>query len=251
MQVVRLAARWAGTAFWVLARYVKLSCLLALELGAFPVACGLWLDICALPLGHGSMERRIAGIASAPLLSAIVHWILGIGFILALSFVFAVLREVGGREGRRWRWRRRRPGTCAGCKSGHSCWGAVCVLCLYLVSRGWVDAVQSQPPTPPPTHIRAAHTCCCAPLQVLRPGALPFLRDLTNPERNPIRELMDGPLPVYARRMCLAGMVYAVLMVVHIHLPILLARALLPGLFPLRWGHAGGGWCCAHWCTVM
>ena len=41
------------------ATMVKVACMLLVELGAFPLVCGWWLDICTLPLLDASLSMRI------------------------------------------------------------------------------------------------------------------------------------------------------------------------------------------------
>jgi E3 ubiquitin-protein ligase MARCH6 len=49
----------------------------------------------------------------------------------------------------------------------------------------------------------------CVVREVLRPGALAFLRDPANPERNPVREMMERPLLEHLGRVALAWLAYA------------------------------------------
>jgi hypothetical protein len=46
--------------------------------------------------------------------------------------------------------------------------------------------------------------------------------------------MMDAPLSRHLARVCLSALIYAALAVLAVHLPALAARALAPGLFPLR-----------------
>eukprot|EP00878_Enallax_costatus_P040374 GHUV01046564.1.p1 GENE.GHUV01046564.1~~GHUV01046564.1.p1 ORF type:complete len:190 (-),score=30.88 GHUV01046564.1:97-666(-) len=121
-QVLRSTGRWLLAAASTVSKGVKLTLLLTLELGMFPLAAGLWLDICALPLTSTSIEQRSELFAKTPFMAGFMHWALGLGFLLGFTFMVCVVREV------------------------------------------------------------------------LRPGALPFLKDPTNPERNPIREMLQEPL---------------------------------------------------------
>ncbi len=161
-QAVASAGRWTLTTAALAGRAAKLVLLLTLELGAFPLCVGTWLDLCALPLTGASLDSRVALFATAPVLTGFLHWVLGVGFMLGFTVLVCVAREV------------------------------------------------------------------------LRPGALPFLKDPTNAERNPIREMLNEPLGSHLARVALSGLVYASLCVVLVHLPALLAKVLLPGLFPLQ-----------------
>lgn len=136
-QVLRSAGSWLLSAAGLAARGAKLLLLLALELGAFPLAAGLWLDVCALPLTATSLAQRSLLLARMPLVAAFMHWLLGVGFLLGLTFLLCVVREV------------------------------------------------------------------------LRPGSLPFLKDPTNPERNPVREMLEEPLLPHLGRVALSWLVYA------------------------------------------
>jgi E3 ubiquitin-protein ligase MARCH6 len=137
LQVLRSTCRWLLSAAHMVAQGLKLALLLALELGAFPVFAGLWLDLCVLPLTASSVWQRGELLAKAPLISAIMHWVIGVGFVLAFTFLVCVLREV------------------------------------------------------------------------LRPGALPFIKDPTNPERNPVREMLDEPLLKHLGRLVVTWLAYA------------------------------------------
>lgn len=137
LQVMRSTGRWLLSAATMVYQGSKLVLLLSLELGAFPVFAGLWLDFCALPLTASSVGQRSELLAKAPVISALMHWVIGVGFVLAFTFLLCVLREV------------------------------------------------------------------------LRPGALPFIKDPTNPERNPVREMLDEPLLRHLGRVGMSWLVYA------------------------------------------
>lgn len=137
LQVMRSTGRWLLSAATMVYQGSKLVLLLSLELGAFPVVAGLWLDFCALPLTASSLGQRSETLAKAPVVSALMHWVIGVGFVLAFTFLLCVLREV------------------------------------------------------------------------LRPGALPFIKDPTNPERNPVREMLEEPLLKHLGRVLMSWLVYA------------------------------------------
>jgi hypothetical protein len=137
LQVMRSTGRWLLSAATMVCQGSKLVLLLSLELGAFPVFAGLWLDFCALPLTASSAGQRSELLAKAPVISALMHWVIGVGFVLAFTFLLCVLREV------------------------------------------------------------------------LRPGALPFIKDPTNPERNPVREMLHEPLVKHLGRVAMTWLGYA------------------------------------------
>lgn len=93
----------------------KLALLWTLELGVFPIAAGVWLELCALPLTAPSSTLGVSltadpqeqqqpsaaaaaaggrGPGSAPVLSTFMHWVLGVGFLLGFTFLVCVVREV-------------------------------------------------------------------------------------------------------------------------------------------------------------
>eukprot|EP00775_Hariotina_reticulata_P005539 gene5539-5775_t len=162
LQVVESTCRWLLSAASLVGQGLKLLLLLSIELGLFPLAAGLWMDICALPLTDANILQRAQQLSRAPVLAGVIHWGLGVGFLLGVTFLMCVAREV------------------------------------------------------------------------LRPGALPFLKDPTNPERNPLKEMLEEPLMRHLGRVVLSSLVYAGLCVILVHLPALLARAVVPSLLPLR-----------------
>lgn len=70
--------------------------------------------------------------------------------------------------------------------------------------------------------------------EVLRPGALWFLRNLNDPDFNPIQELIHLPMYRHLRRFLLSVVIFgtAVLMVVYV--PVQLIQRMLPGFLPYR-----------------
>jgi E3 ubiquitin-protein ligase MARCH6 len=70
--------------------------------------------------------------------------------------------------------------------------------------------------------------------QVLRPGVLSFLRDPADPNYNPFRDLVEEPLHRHLRRVALSLLIYGVLVVLLVFIPIRLALACRPALFPLN-----------------
>jgi E3 ubiquitin-protein ligase MARCH6 len=69
---------------------------------------------------------------------------------------------------------------------------------------------------------------------VLRPGVLSFLRDPADPNYNPFRDLVEEPLHRHLRRVALSLLIYGVLVVLLVFIPIRLALACRPALFPLN-----------------
>ncbi|KAL2642943.1 hypothetical protein R1flu_010530 [Riccia fluitans] len=144
-----------------MATMVKVAFLLIIELGIFPLMCGWWLDICTLGMLDVSIAQRVEFFWSSPLTSSLLHWLVGIVYMLQISIFVSLLREV------------------------------------------------------------------------LRPGVLYFLRDPTDPNYNPFRDLIDDPLHKHARRVLLSVVVYGSLIVMLVFLPVRLAIFAAPSVFPL------------------
>ncbi|KAJ7549201.1 hypothetical protein O6H91_07G045200 [Diphasiastrum complanatum] len=144
-----------------MATLAKVAFLLVIELGVFPLLCGWWLDICTLGMLDVSISQRISFFWASPLTSSLLHWLVGIVYMLQISIFVSLLREV------------------------------------------------------------------------LRPGVLYFLRDPSDPNYNPFRDLIDDPLHKHARRVLLSVVVYGSLIVMLVFLPVQLAIFISPLTFPL------------------
>ncbi|CAA6672572.1 unnamed protein product [Spirodela intermedia] len=73
---------------------VKVAFLLVIELGIFPLMCGWWLDICTIRMLGTTMSRRIEFFSVSPLASSLIHWIVGIIYMLQISIFVSLLRGV-------------------------------------------------------------------------------------------------------------------------------------------------------------
>ncbi|CAL1410132.1 unnamed protein product [Linum trigynum] len=73
---------------------IKVAFLLVIELGVFPLMCGWWLDICTLRMFGKSMSDRIQFFSASPLASSLVHWVVGIVYMLQISIFVSLLRGV-------------------------------------------------------------------------------------------------------------------------------------------------------------
>ncbi|CAM6094443.1 unnamed protein product [Calypogeia fissa] len=144
-----------------MATMVKVAFLLVIELGVFPLMCGWWLDICTLGMLDVTIAQRVEFFWASPLTSSLLHWLVGIVYMLQISIFVSLLREV------------------------------------------------------------------------LRPGVLYFLRDPTDPNYNPFRDLIDDPMHKHARRVLLSVVVYGSLIVMLVFLPVRLAILTAPSMFPL------------------
>ncbi|KAK9904177.1 hypothetical protein WJX75_006045 [Coccomyxa subellipsoidea] len=135
----------------------KVVSILLTELALLPIAHGYFLHMCAWPLVH---HRPVI---SFGLSFVLLHWLLGMGFLMATASFLSIARGV------------------------------------------------------------------------LRPGALPFLRDPYDMENEePFGQLMTAPLREQMARAAGAFAVMACLAVACIHVPIRAASTLAPALFPLR-----------------
>jgi E3 ubiquitin-protein ligase MARCH6 len=77
-----------------MATMVKVAFLLVIELGVFPLLCGWWLDICTLGMLEATISHRVAFFWSSPLTSSLLHWLVGIVYMLQISIFVSLLREV-------------------------------------------------------------------------------------------------------------------------------------------------------------
>lgn len=73
---------------------IKVAFLLVIELGVFPLMCGWWLDICTIRMFGKSMAQRVEFFSVSPLASSLVHWVVGIFYMLQISIFVSLLRGV-------------------------------------------------------------------------------------------------------------------------------------------------------------
>ncbi|XP_019864267.1 PREDICTED: E3 ubiquitin-protein ligase MARCH6-like isoform X1 [Amphimedon queenslandica] len=73
---------------------LKISTLLLLEAGIFPLCCGWWLDICSFSLLGTSLKARQASLNYAPGTVMFLHWLAGMIFIFYFASFVVLLREV-------------------------------------------------------------------------------------------------------------------------------------------------------------
>ncbi|XP_050209458.1 probable E3 ubiquitin ligase SUD1 isoform X2 [Mercurialis annua] len=73
---------------------VKVAFLLVIELGVFPLMCGWWLDVCTIRMFGKSMSQRVQFFSVSPLASSLVHWVVGIVYMLQISIFVSLLRGV-------------------------------------------------------------------------------------------------------------------------------------------------------------
>ncbi|KAL2477275.1 putative E3 ubiquitin ligase SUD1 [Forsythia ovata] len=73
---------------------IKVAFLLVIELGVFPLMCGWWLDVCTIRMFGKSISQRVEFFSLFPLASSLVHWIVGIVYMLQISVFVSLLRGV-------------------------------------------------------------------------------------------------------------------------------------------------------------
>ncbi|KAK1430314.1 hypothetical protein QVD17_12963 [Tagetes erecta] len=73
---------------------IKVAFLLVIELGVFPLMCGWWLDFCTIRMFGKSMSQRVEFFSSSPLASSLIHWVVGIVYMLQISVFVSLLRGV-------------------------------------------------------------------------------------------------------------------------------------------------------------
>ncbi|KAJ8572374.1 hypothetical protein K7X08_008885 [Anisodus acutangulus] len=73
---------------------IKVAFLLVIELGVFPLMCGWWLDVCTIRMFGKSITQRVAFFSVSPLASSLVHWVVGIVYMLQISIFVSLLRGV-------------------------------------------------------------------------------------------------------------------------------------------------------------
>ncbi|KAL4560251.1 hypothetical protein LXL04_032401 [Taraxacum kok-saghyz] len=75
-----------------LMRMIKVAFLLVIELGVFPLMCGWWLDICTIRMFGKSISQRVDFFSVSPLASSLIHWVVGIVYMLQISIFVSLLR---------------------------------------------------------------------------------------------------------------------------------------------------------------
>ncbi|CAK8577471.1 unnamed protein product [Lathyrus sativus] len=73
---------------------VKVAFLLVIELGVFPLMCGWWLDVCTIQMFGKTMAHRAQFFYASPLASSLMHWVVGIVYMLQISIFVSLLRGV-------------------------------------------------------------------------------------------------------------------------------------------------------------
>ncbi|XP_056289496.1 E3 ubiquitin-protein ligase MARCH6 [Pseudoliparis swirei] len=139
---------------------VKVSLLVVVEIGVFPLICGWWLDICSLEMFDASLKDRELSFKSAPGTTMFLHWLVGMVYVFYFASFILLLREV------------------------------------------------------------------------LRPGVLWFLRNLNDPDFNPVQEMIHLPIYRHLRRFILSVVVFGSIVLLMLWMPVRLIKLLLPVFLP-------------------
>ncbi|KAJ8336978.1 hypothetical protein SKAU_G00381980 [Synaphobranchus kaupii] len=139
---------------------VKVSLLVVVEIGVFPLICGWWLDICSLEMFDASLKDRELSFQSAPGTTMFLHWLVGMVYVFYFASFILLLREV------------------------------------------------------------------------LRPGVLWFLRNLNDPDFNPVQEMIHLPIYRHLRRFILSVVVFGSIVLLMLWLPIRIIKLILPSFLP-------------------
>ncbi|KAJ8376583.1 hypothetical protein SKAU_G00071630 [Synaphobranchus kaupii] len=139
---------------------VKVSLLVVVEIGVFPLICGWWLDICSLEMFDASLKDRELSFQSAPGTTMFLHWLVGMVYVFYFASFILLLREV------------------------------------------------------------------------LRPGVLWFLRNLNDPDFNPVQEMIHLPIYRHLRRFILSVVVFGSIVLLMLWLPIRIIKLFLPNFLP-------------------
>uniref|UniRef100_F6TYM9 E3 ubiquitin-protein ligase MARCHF6 n=1 Tax=Xenopus tropicalis TaxID=8364 RepID=F6TYM9_XENTR len=139
---------------------VKVSLLVVVEIGVFPLICGWWLDICSLEMFDATLKDRELSFESAPGTTMFLHWLVGMVYVFYFASFILLLREV------------------------------------------------------------------------LRPGVLWFLRNLNDPDFNPVQEMIHLPIYRHLRRFILSVIVFGSIVLLMLWLPIRIIKHMLPTFLP-------------------
>ncbi|XP_019629524.1 PREDICTED: E3 ubiquitin-protein ligase MARCH6-like [Branchiostoma belcheri] len=139
---------------------VKVSLLVVLEIGVFPLVCGWWLDICSLAMFDATLKDRETSFRAAPGTAMFLHWLVGMVYVFYFASFILLLREV------------------------------------------------------------------------VRPGVLWFLRNLNDPDFNPVQEMIHLPIHRHARRFLLSVVVFGTTVLLMLYVPIQVIKWAFPTFLP-------------------
>ncbi|KAK3085869.1 hypothetical protein FSP39_009847 [Pinctada imbricata] len=178
---------------------VKVMLLVVIEVGVFPVICGWWLDICSL----------------------VSTCVLGLCYVVVKVMLLVVI-EVGVF-----------PVICGW-------WLDICSLSMFDAT--WKDRRNSfhvAPGTSMFIHwlVGMVYVFYFASFilllrEVLRPGVLWFLRNLNDPDFNPIQEMIHLPVYRHARRFIASVIIFGSTVLLMVWLPARVIRKVFSGFLP-------------------
>jgi len=151
---------WTGRFFGLCYIILKVALLILVEIGIFPLLCGLWLDICTLKIFNSTMEERQITYLKSPSVSIFLHWVIGMIFVYYFANFLMLTKEV------------------------------------------------------------------------LRPGALWFLRNLNDPDFNPINEMIQLSIYKYCRRFLMSTTIFGSTVVIIAWLPVNFLCVMAPNFLP-------------------
>ncbi|KAJ3053322.1 hypothetical protein HK097_004529, partial [Rhizophlyctis rosea] len=88
----RLVARWLR----YLLMGAKFTFFIIIELGLFPMFCGVLIDLCTLPVfgPNATVASRLAGYRSHPWTSRFLHWLAGTTFMFQFALYVSTVRDI-------------------------------------------------------------------------------------------------------------------------------------------------------------
>ncbi|CAJ0946411.1 unnamed protein product, partial [Mesorhabditis belari] len=139
---------------------LKVFLLVLVEIAAFPILCGWWMDLCSLVLFQATLSSRINSFAASPTSSLFIHWMIGMIYVFYSASFVLLLREV------------------------------------------------------------------------LRPGVLWFMRNLNDPEFNPIMEMIELPVSRHLRRLVASTSLFFMAILLVIYVPLRIIQNITPQILP-------------------
>jgi E3 ubiquitin-protein ligase MARCH6 len=109
-------AAWLLVAYYALLRFhqlkfcrmvasayliIKVSLVAGMELGVFPLLCGLWIDVCSLRMFNATIAERVTSLYYSPMTFTCMHWMVGMMYVVYVVS-FALLARSMLRPGLLW-----------------------------------------------------------------------------------------------------------------------------------------------------
>uniref|UniRef100_A0A672H602 E3 ubiquitin-protein ligase MARCHF6 n=1 Tax=Salarias fasciatus TaxID=181472 RepID=A0A672H602_SALFA len=139
---------------------IKVSLLVFMELGLFPLICGWWLDICSLDMFNATLSNRKLSFDASPGTNLGLHWLVGVVYVFYFTSFILLLR------------------------------------------------------------------------QVLRPGVLWFLRNVSDPDFNLVQEMIHCPMHRHLWRFTLSVVFFGSQVLLMLWLPVRMVKTLFPTFLP-------------------